>query len=250
MVNIALWMKDFTQAMLDVFGERVLFLGLQGSYRRGEATEESDIDVVAVLDEVRLEDLKRYREALRGLPEGEKAGGFISGRHEMLAWPRHELFQFRQDTRAYYGDLDSLLPGFGEEDIRLSARIGAATLYHGLCHGYVRSQGADTLYSSYKSAFFLLQLMCVLRGMPYAVRGRNCPLCWRVEILRCWTCLFTGNPWRATERRGLIFIGNFCWIGADGRWRNWLEGASRFANHSYRLTAAGDDNPRYHVDRG
>ena len=168
MVNIALWMKDFTQAMLDVFGERVLFLGLHGSYRRGEATEESDIDVVAVLDEVRLEDLKRYREALRGLPEGEKAGGFISGRHEMLAWPRHELFQFRQDTRAYYGDLDSLLPGFGEEDIRLSARIGAATLYHGLCHGYVRSQGADTLYSSYKSAFFLLQLMCVLRGMPYA----------------------------------------------------------------------------------
>ncbi len=168
MVNIAGWMKEFTQVMLDTFGERVLFLGLQGSYRRGEATENSDIDVVAILNEVSLEDLNRYREALRLLPEGEKAGGFISGKREMMAWPRHELFQFRQDTRAYYGDLDSLLPQFGEEEIRLSAQIGAAALYHTLCHGYVRGQSAETLFDPYKKAFFLLQLLCVQRGMPYA----------------------------------------------------------------------------------
>ena len=168
MVHIAIWMREFSQAMLSAFGERVLFLGLQGSYRRGEAHENSDIDVVAVLDSLDLADLRRYRELLKALPEGEKAGGFISGRRELLAWPPHELFQFRQDTRSYYGDLDSLLPEFGEEDIRLSARIGAANLYHALCHGFVRGEEADGLYSADKSAFFLLQLLCVLRGMPYA----------------------------------------------------------------------------------
>ena len=41
-------MKQLATLVRKEFGERVFFLGLQGSYRRGEATEQSDIDVVDV----------------------------------------------------------------------------------------------------------------------------------------------------------------------------------------------------------
>ena len=42
----------------------LLFVGLQGSYARGEATEASDIDVVVVLDELYFADLLKYRDML------------------------------------------------------------------------------------------------------------------------------------------------------------------------------------------
>ena len=40
------WMNEFLGTLNEVFGDRVWFVGLQGSYGRGEATEASDIDVV------------------------------------------------------------------------------------------------------------------------------------------------------------------------------------------------------------
>ncbi len=38
------WMNTFSEALKSFWGERVWFVGLQGSYGRGEATETSDID--------------------------------------------------------------------------------------------------------------------------------------------------------------------------------------------------------------
>ncbi|MBR5427044.1 MAG: nucleotidyltransferase domain-containing protein [Clostridia bacterium] len=34
----------------DAFLDRLLYVGLQGSYMRGEATDQSDIDVMIILD--------------------------------------------------------------------------------------------------------------------------------------------------------------------------------------------------------
>ena len=48
MVNIDTWMEGFLSRLKETFGPRLLFLGLQGSYGRGEANEDSDIDVVCV----------------------------------------------------------------------------------------------------------------------------------------------------------------------------------------------------------
>ena len=73
MVEIEVWMNGFTEKLVNEFGARLLFLGLQGSYGRGEANEDSDIDVVTVLDRVELADLDAYRAAVREMPEGEKA---------------------------------------------------------------------------------------------------------------------------------------------------------------------------------
>ena len=52
MIDINGWMNDFLQKLNDVFVNRVWFVGLQGSYGRGEATDTSDIDVVVIFDEL------------------------------------------------------------------------------------------------------------------------------------------------------------------------------------------------------
>ena len=83
MVNIDTWMEGFLSRLKETFGPRLLFLGLQGSYGRGEANEDSDIDVVCVLDRVDLADLDTYRTLVRGMPEGEKAGGCLCGAEEL-----------------------------------------------------------------------------------------------------------------------------------------------------------------------
>ena len=58
MVDIKTWIKEFTYKVGQTFSNRIWFIGLQGSYGRGEATETSDIDVVVILDELRMDDLK------------------------------------------------------------------------------------------------------------------------------------------------------------------------------------------------
>ena len=46
MIDITAWMQNFLQILNETFANRVWFVGLQGSYGRGEATETSDIDIV------------------------------------------------------------------------------------------------------------------------------------------------------------------------------------------------------------
>lgn len=43
MIDVTAWMHNFLQALTETFADRVWFVGLQGSYGRGEATETSDI---------------------------------------------------------------------------------------------------------------------------------------------------------------------------------------------------------------
>lgn len=80
MIDIEAWMNGFLQRLNEVFAGRVWFVGLQGSYGRGEATETSDIDVVAILDELRVEDIQAYQKMLDTLPHREIICGFVSGK--------------------------------------------------------------------------------------------------------------------------------------------------------------------------
>ena len=57
--SIESWMKHYQKQVGKEFGNRIWFIGLQGSYGRGEATEKSDIDVVFILDHMSIEDLQR-----------------------------------------------------------------------------------------------------------------------------------------------------------------------------------------------
>ena len=130
MITPAAWMPTAVEALKHAFGCRLRFVGLQGSYRRGEATEASDIDICVILDRLAPEDVAALRAALDRLPEGEKAAGFIAGVPQLRAWPAFEIFAFAQDMDAWHGDLAPLLPPLAEADIRLGCRTAVAALYH------------------------------------------------------------------------------------------------------------------------
>lgn len=63
------WAEDAKERLKAEFGERLRFVGLQGSRARGEAREGSDIDLVVLLDGVGADDLARYRSIVRSMPD-------------------------------------------------------------------------------------------------------------------------------------------------------------------------------------
>lgn len=159
MIETETWLAEALAGLRRVFGPRLLYLGLQGSYRRGEAGEASDIDLVVILDELGLDDLDAYRAVVRALPEGDKACGFICGAAEMARWPRPELFQFKMDTADHYGRLEDFLPPISRPDIIDGARAGAAALLHHLSHSYLYAAPETwptILREAYKAAFFVI----------------------------------------------------------------------------------------------
>lgn len=155
--NIDIWMKGYLYELKTLFNSRLQFVGLQGSYGRGEATDGSDIDVVVILDHIIFDDLKSYAAMLDSLPSREKVCGFISGRQELIHWEPSELFQFYHDTTPIFGSIDFLLTLIGKEDIRRAVRIGACNIYHMCGHNIVHEKDAELLKSLYKAAGFILQ---------------------------------------------------------------------------------------------
>ena len=156
-MEIGNWMDAFAAAVRQAFGARVYCIGLQGSRARGEANEDSDIDVVVILDEWRAEDWQRYEAVLDSLPERDKVCGFVSGKRELLAWEPSELFGFYYDTKPWYGKLEELKTCFGIEDARRAVRIGACGIYHACAHNRLHEKSEEMLRELYKSAFFTLR---------------------------------------------------------------------------------------------
>ena len=160
MLNIDFWMDEFLKKLDETFGNRIYFLGLQGSYARGEATETSDLDVVVILNELTAEDLQAYGAMLDTLSHREKICGFVSGRQELENWERSDLFQFYHDTRPIRGSLDELLPMLDANAVNRAIRIGACNLYHGCVHNLLHGKSEDMVRGLYKSASFVVQAIC------------------------------------------------------------------------------------------
>ena len=97
MLDITVWMKNFLRTLDETFGSRVWFVGLQGSYGRGEAMETSDIDIVVILDELSAMDIRTYNAMLDTLPNREMICGFLSGKDDIMNWEPSDLFQFYYD---------------------------------------------------------------------------------------------------------------------------------------------------------
>lgn len=169
MIDLDEWRPLAMAALRETFGERLLCVGLQGSYLRGEARPDSDIDLLVVLDHVELTDLDRFHEAMRAVPEGGKAVGFTCGRDELAAWPAYELAQFEHGTQVWHGDLHALLPVYGQADVRLGAKVSVANLYHMTNHTYLTTRELpadarlDALRAMLKGFFFSLQIVHAVR---------------------------------------------------------------------------------------
>lgn len=178
LIDIETWLPAFADRLNAAFPGRMRFIGLQGSYRRGEATEKSDIDIVAVLDEVHVDDLEIYREQVRAMPDGNRACGFLCGAAELRAWPKFDLLQLALDTRGCYGSLDGLLPAFTDADTDEAVRIGASGLYHMAVHSFLyEADPAAALPALGKAAYFLLRLKA------YRESGRYYPS--KAELRPC-----------------------------------------------------------------
>ncbi len=165
--SIDTWMQEYQKAVESHFGDRIWFIGLQGSYGRGEATEQGDIDVVLILDEISAQDLQIYSNLLDVLPDREKVCGFVSGKEELLAWEPSDLFQFYYDTTPVMGSLDILLEHIQREDIRRAIRIGACNAYHMCVHNLVHEKSGDILKGLYKSVAFTLQAIAFFQTGTY-----------------------------------------------------------------------------------
>ena len=157
MIEITTWMNGFLRSINETFGDRVWFVGLQGSYGRGEATETSDIDVVVILDELSTADIKAYNDMLDTLPHRELICGFLSGKDELLNWEPSDLFQFCHDTTPIKGSLDEVMAVIDESAVNRAIKIGVCNIYHGCAHNMLHEKSEDILRGLYKSASFVVQ---------------------------------------------------------------------------------------------
>ena len=60
-----LYLADLITKCRSAFGERLLYMGLQGSWLRGEARDNSDIDIMVILDGFSVRDMDTYRAILK-----------------------------------------------------------------------------------------------------------------------------------------------------------------------------------------
>ena len=172
MIDIKAWLPAFLQALDAVFENRVWFVGLQGSYARGEATENSDIDLVVILDELSAQDIAAYDAMLDTLPHRELVCGFLSGKREILHWDPADLFQFDHDTIPVNGSLDDLLTVIDDTAVQRAVKLGICNIYHGCIHNMLYEKSEDILKGLYKSASFVLQAICYAQTGKY-VRFRK-----------------------------------------------------------------------------
>ncbi len=167
MIDIKIWIDDFLTALNKCFGDRVWFVGLQGSYARDEATENSDIDVVVILDKLSASDIAGYNNMLNGLNHRDLICGFLSGKNEVLNWESSDLFQFYYDTKPIIGSLDELLPLIDDETVDRAIKVGACNIYHGCVHNMLFDKSEEILKGLYKSASFVIQAIAFKKTGKY-----------------------------------------------------------------------------------
>ncbi len=173
LIEISVWMDNFLQALDNTFPNRILFVGLQGSYARGEATETSDVDTVVILDTLSVSDIQAYNAMLDTLPHRELICGFLSGKTEILNWEPSDLFQFCYDTVPIRGSLEEVIRLLDGEAISRAIRIGVCNMYHGCVHNMLYDKSDEILKGLYKSASFTVQAICFQQTGSYIRRQKD-----------------------------------------------------------------------------
>ena len=167
MIDITAWMKNFLQSLNETFANRVWFVGLQGSYGRGEATETSDIDIVVILDELSAMDIQTYHDMLDTMSHRELICGFLSGKKEIMNWEPSDLFQFCHDTTPIKGSLDEVIAIVDDSAVNRAIKTGACSIYHGCVHNMLYEKSEDILRGLYKSASFVVQAIAFKQTGTY-----------------------------------------------------------------------------------
>ena len=171
--NIDNYLEKLISLCKESFGERLLYVGLQGSYLRGEATENSDIDVMIVLDGFSVEDMKTYRDILKEIGWYEKSCGFICGKEELTNWNPLEALQLKYTTKDLLGKLEKLLPPATRQDEINYVKISLGNFYHEICHRYIHAgdeKSRNKLRASSKQLYFVIQNLHYLESGHFLLK--------------------------------------------------------------------------------
>ena len=216
MIEINTWMNEFLSTINDAFGDRVWFVGLQGSYGRGEATETSEIDVVVILDELSITDIHKYNAMLNTLPYRELICGFVSGKDELLNWEPSDLFQFCNDTTPIIGSLDEVMAVVDDTAVNRAIKNGACNIYHGCVHNMLHEMSEDILKGLYKSAAFVIQAITFKQTGKY-IRSQSdllqIALPEEQRIINTSTYLKNGGAIDFEKMSQELFVWSKAWIG-------------------------------------
>lgn len=170
MFKVEEYMSKLITALKANFADRLLYVGLQGSYLRGEATEKSDIDVMVILDGLDVPDLLLYKNIINSLEEPDKSCGFICGKSDIANWNTLEICNLLHSTKDYYGKLKDFVPEYTKKDVEQFVKYSVGNLYHEICHRYLHSdlkESKENLPYTYKSVFFILQSVYYLRDKVF-----------------------------------------------------------------------------------
>ena len=176
MFDLDSYMNALILSCRAAFGERLLYVGLQGSYLRGEAHENSDIDVMVILDRFSVQDMDRYREILKKIGFYERSCGFICGKDEMKRWNPLEVCQLRHTTKDLVGVLTDYFPPATREDEINYVKLSLGNLYHELCHRYIhedRDKNAARFRGTCKSVFYLIQNLHFLESGHFILSRKD-----------------------------------------------------------------------------
>lgn len=215
MIDMDIWMKEFLKVLNETFKQRVWFVGIQGSYARGEATENSDIDMVVILDKLTINDLQKYDKMLDTLSYRELICGFLSGKSELMNWDAADLFQFYYDTKPIKGSLDDLLAVIDDIALNRAIKTGVCNIYHGCIHNMLYDKSDDILKQLYKSASFVVQAI-YFKQTGYYIR-HQCELIKSVlpeerVIIDTFLTIKSGGVVDFKEMSNTLFIWAQKWI--------------------------------------
>ena len=176
MFDLNLYLADLILNCRSAFGERLLYMGLQGSCLRGEARANSDIDVMVILDRFSVQDMDTYCGILKEIGFYERSCGFICGKEEMKRWNPLEVCQLRHTTKDLIGVLTDYLPPATREDEINYVKLSLGNVYHELCHRYIhadRERNVALFRGACKSVFYLIQNLHFLESGRFILRRKE-----------------------------------------------------------------------------
>jgi len=161
------WLGEFLTRLKNTFGDRLVFVGLHGSWARGEAKAESDIDITTVLDRVDPKNLRAFRNIIASMPNAKNlASGGLYSIVEKQAWPRFEGAQLFYEYKILYGTLDDIVkkptPIDLLEDVRFKSSSNLFVARHYLLYPHDLMKIVHKLYYPFKCCFFGLQSWILL----------------------------------------------------------------------------------------
>lgn len=166
MTDIRSCMNALLAQLQQKFGSRLVFLGLQGSYARGEAGPDSDVDLMCVLDVLNAGDLDIFQQIRSAWRGAELSFSFIASRSEISRWDPAELKRSLLGTVPVCGSLDGTAPPCTDSELRACAKRHVIAIYRAVCHDCLElpaeKRGA-ALIQCYRQTFTVMQMMHYLK---------------------------------------------------------------------------------------